>query len=69
MGQLVTEGKIPSLDTPLGHWLPAFRSGKKATITLRHVMTGRDQLRGPEPWPGGLYHQPNYIRFYAGTEV
>lgn len=69
MGQLVAEGKIASLDTPLGRWLPAFRSGKKAAITLRHVMTGRDQLKGPDPWPGGLYRQPDYLRFYAGTPV
>jgi CubicO group peptidase (beta-lactamase class C family) len=69
MGQLVAERKVPSLDTPLGRWLPGFREGKKAQITLRHVMTGRDQLRGPEPWPGGLYRQPDYIRFYTGTEV
>lgn len=69
MGQLVAEGKIPSLDTPLGRWLPAFRDGAKARITIRHVMTGRDQLRGPEPWPGGLYRQPDYIRFYAGAAI
>jgi CubicO group peptidase (beta-lactamase class C family) len=69
MGQLVAEGKIPSLDTPLGRWLPAFREGQKARVTIRHVMTGRDQLRGPEPWPGGLYHQPDYIRFFALTAI
>jgi CubicO group peptidase (beta-lactamase class C family) len=32
-------------------------------------MTGRDQLQGPEPWPGGLYRQPDYVRFYAGTAI
>lgn len=69
MGQLVAEGKIPSLDAPLGRWLPAFRDGKKALITIRHVMTGRDQLRGPEPWPGGLYRQSDYIRFFALTDL
>ncbi|MFN3430261.1 MAG: serine hydrolase domain-containing protein [Candidatus Sericytochromatia bacterium] len=69
MGQLVAEGKIPSLDAPLGRWLPAFREGEKTSVTLRHVMAGRDQLKGPEPWPGGLYRQPDYLRFYAGTAL
>jgi CubicO group peptidase (beta-lactamase class C family) len=69
MGQLVAEGKIPSLDAPLGRWLPAFRDGPKSALTVRHVMTGRDHLKGPEPWPAGLYRQPDYIRFFAGTTV
>lgn len=68
MGQLVAEGHVPSLDTPIGRWLPAFREGKKGLITLRHVMTGRDGLKGPG-FPDGLYHKPYYIGFFAGDAL
>ena len=39
IGALLAEGKIDSLDAPLSTWLPDFAKGKKAKITLRHVLT------------------------------
>jgi CubicO group peptidase (beta-lactamase class C family) len=34
----VEEGKIKSLDEPVGNYLPAFKSGDKAKITIRHLL-------------------------------
>src|SRR5690606_21309845 len=39
VGLLIDDGKIPSVDTPLSRWYPEFAKGKKAKITLRHVLT------------------------------
>ena len=36
---LLESKKIGSLDAPLSTWLPEFKSGKKAAVTLRHVLT------------------------------
>jgi len=39
IGFLLTEKKIPSLETPLSKYIPAFAAGEKAKITLRHVLS------------------------------
>jgi CubicO group peptidase (beta-lactamase class C family) len=39
VGFLITEGKILSVDTPLGVWYPEWREGLKSKVTLRHILT------------------------------
>ena len=39
IAMLVEEGKIASLDAPLSTWFPTWKSGRKAEVTLRHVLT------------------------------
>jgi CubicO group peptidase (beta-lactamase class C family) len=39
IGMLIADKKIPSLDAPLSTWFPEWRQGKKAKVTLRHVLT------------------------------
>ncbi|MCU0654938.1 MAG: beta-lactamase family protein [Polyangiaceae bacterium] len=49
---LLEDGKIPSLDAPLGRWLPEFSRGKRASITLRHLLTHTSGLAHPrDPKP------------------
>lgn len=38
IGIAVDEGKIKSLDEPVGTYLPEFNSGKKKKITIRHLL-------------------------------
>lgn len=49
VGLLLAEGKIASVDAPLSTWFPEWREGKKARVTLRHVMT---QTSGVQRKPG-----------------
>ncbi len=35
----VEEGKIASVDAPLSTWFADFKTGEKAKVTLRHVLT------------------------------
>ncbi len=39
IGILLGEGKIASVDAPLSTWLPDWKKGAKAKVTLRHVLT------------------------------
>lgn len=36
---LLEEKKIPSLDAPLSTWFPEWTTGRKAKVTLRHLLT------------------------------
>lgn len=35
---LLEDGKVQSVDVPIGKYVPAFSSGKKGKVTLRHVL-------------------------------
>jgi len=39
IGMLLGDGKIASLDAPLSTWYPEWKEGRRAKVTLRHVMT------------------------------
>ena len=49
---LVDRGRI-GLDDPVGRWIPEFRGGAKAQVTIRHLLTHRSGLpAGRELVPG-----------------
>lgn len=50
IGQLLTTGRVQSLDTPLATFFPAWQGGPKAAITLRHVMEHTSGLRHNPAW-------------------
>jgi CubicO group peptidase (beta-lactamase class C family) len=39
IGALLAEGKIASLDEPLSTWFPEWKTGDRAKVLLRHVLT------------------------------
>jgi CubicO group peptidase (beta-lactamase class C family) len=39
IGMLIEDGRIASIDAPLSTWLPEWKKGRKAKVTLRHVLT------------------------------
>lgn len=39
VGVALKEGKIKSLDEPVGNYIPEFKEGKKSTVTIRHLLT------------------------------
>jgi CubicO group peptidase (beta-lactamase class C family) len=44
------EGKIRSLDDPVGEYLPEFRAGRKARVTIRHLLTMSSGLNWDESY-------------------
>ena len=39
VGVALDEGKIKSLDEPVGNYIPAFAAGEKVKVTIRHLLT------------------------------
>ncbi|MFM7358688.1 MAG: serine hydrolase, partial [Sediminibacterium sp.] len=39
IGAALQEGKIKSVDQPVGDFIPAFKEGEKAKVTIRHLLT------------------------------
>ncbi len=39
LGCALKDGSIPSINEPVGTYIPAFKEGRKASITLRHLVT------------------------------
>lgn len=61
-GIAITEGKIKSVDQPVGDFLPGFKEGEKAKITVKHLLTmssGIDfdeDYQDPFAYPAAAYY-------------
>jgi CubicO group peptidase (beta-lactamase class C family) len=68
VGMLIAEEKIASLDAPLSTWYGEFAEGRKADVTLRHVLThtsGLEHRRGA----GVLNEQRDRLAFVRKSPV
>lgn len=68
IGQLIADGKIPSLGTPLSKWFPEWASGKKAKVTLWDIMAHTSGLYHEES-AAKLYQQPDVVRYARGLPL
>jgi len=62
VGLLVSEGKIPSVDTPLSTWFPEWGSGRKAKVRLRHILEHTSGLEH-RPADGMLMSQHDSVAY------
>jgi CubicO group peptidase (beta-lactamase class C family) len=53
IGIALEEGAISSLDQPVGDFIPEFKTGDKAKITIRHLLTMNSGLRWNETYAPG----------------
>jgi CubicO group peptidase (beta-lactamase class C family) len=54
VGMLIEDGKIKSVDDPVSDYLPEWKEGAKAKVTVRHLLTMTSGLKrrlGTEPGP------------------
>lgn len=65
---LLEEGKIASVDAPLSTWYPEFKTGEKAKVTLRHVLTQTSGLEHDER-AGKLNAQKDRLQFARQKSV
>jgi CubicO group peptidase (beta-lactamase class C family) len=62
VGIAVDEGKIKSIDQPIGNFLPAYNQGEKRKITIRHLLTMSSGLDfdedyvNPFAYPAAAYY-------------
>ncbi|MCC6810554.1 MAG: beta-lactamase family protein [Deltaproteobacteria bacterium] len=65
---LVADKKIASVDEPLSRWIPEWKKGPHAAITLRHALS---HMTGLEPRMGDaeLQEVPDSVRFVASMRL
>ena len=65
IGVALKEGKFKTIDEKVGNYLPEFREGEKAKITIRHLLTMSSGLAfdetysSPWAWPSEAYYGPD----------
>ena len=50
VGIAIDEGKIKNVDQPVGDFIPAFREGKNAQLTIKHLLTMSSELDWDESY-------------------
>ena len=65
IGIALKDGLIKSLDEPVSNYLPEFREGSKAKITIKHLLTMssgidfKEDYASPLAWPAEAYYGPD----------
>jgi CubicO group peptidase (beta-lactamase class C family) len=68
VGRLIDEGKIKSLDQPVCEFYPEWRQGRKAQITVRHLLNHTSGLQN-NPKAGEIYASPDFVQFALAAEL
>lgn len=66
IGCAIEDGKITSMDEPVGNYLPEFKEGDKAKITIRHLL---DMASGLDWTESGKDPLSNNAESYYGTDL
>jgi len=66
VGIAIDEGKIKSVDEPVGDFLPYFKSGNNAKLTVRHLLTMSSGINFDEDYSNPLAFPAHA---YYGTEL
>ena len=69
VAQLLTEQKIDSLDTPVGHYYPEWKQGQKKNITIRHLMNHTSGLQNIKKATAEIYPSPDFIQLALCASV
>jgi CubicO group peptidase (beta-lactamase class C family) len=68
IGRLVADGKIASVDVPLSTFFPDWRQGRKAKVTLKHVLTHTSGLEHGKG-AGNLNKQKDRLAFVRKSAI
>lgn len=69
IAMLLEEGKIESLDAPLSRWYADFEDGRRAKITLRHVVTHTTGLDASAPRWREIDAAPDQLAYARKIQV
>jgi CubicO group peptidase (beta-lactamase class C family) len=68
IGRLMTTGKIKSIDEPVYMFYPEWKQGKKAAITLRHLLNHTSGLQNNETTQE-IYQAPDFVQLALAAEL
>jgi len=75
VGVAIDEGKIKSIDEPVGDFLPAFKEGDNAKLTIRHLLTMSSGINfdenyvNPLAYPAAAYYGSDLEKLTYGYKV
>jgi len=69
IGQLVSDGRIKSLDQPIADFYPEWRQGSKKDITVRMVMSHTSGLQDQRATTAEVYPAPDAIQLALAAEL
>jgi CubicO group peptidase (beta-lactamase class C family) len=69
IGLLIKEGKIKSLDQPVADFYPEWRQGKKASITIRHLMAHTSGLQNLRTTEKEIYPSSDFVQLALAAEL
>jgi len=61
IGRLVTTGRLFSTDVPVSTWFPEWKQGKKASVTIGHLLNQTSGLKA-DPSAQEVYNSANILR-------
>jgi CubicO group peptidase (beta-lactamase class C family) len=68
IGRLIDQRKIDSLDELACEFYPEWRQGRKAKITIRHLLNHTSGIQ-TSPFNGEIYTSPDYVQFALVAEL
>src|SRR5690606_30258640 len=69
IGRLITLGKIESLDQPVHAFFPEWKQGRKADITLRHILNHTSGLQNVRNTGVEIYPAPDALKLALAAEL
>jgi CubicO group peptidase (beta-lactamase class C family) len=69
VGMLLDEGRLSSLDQPVSDFYPAWRQGKKARITVRHLLSHTSGIANAPPISDGATRGSDWVRVALEAEL
>lgn len=68
VGRAVTLGHLPGPDVPVAEFYPEWRQGRRAQVTLRHLMTHTSGLQNVPAAPEEIYPSPDFVQLALCAE-
>ncbi len=68
-GRLLADGRLDSLDAPVHRFYPEWKQGRKAAITLRHLLTQRSGLQCERVTVPEIYGSPDFVQLALCAEL
>ena len=68
IGRLLADGRLESLDVPVHRFFPEWNQGRKAAITVRHLLTQRSGLQCDRVTTE-IYRSPDFVQLAFAAEL
>lgn len=68
-GRLLADGRLDSLDAPVHRFYPEWKQGRKAAITIRHLLTQRSGLQCETVTVPEIYGSPDFVQLSLCAEL